>query len=216
MMGCYFSSYQPLDPAPQPKIPKQLTRGLGKDQTIHLGTGEHLNLLSTVLAWTKMNRVQASLAGAAPGFLFMATAIGFIIHAPRLMTLRLTEIAYSVHGTQYTREVPDYWVSPRNRANLSGFITIRLIGELLPLRRPIIGRLCNTAEVRQVSPQFIPDAPEDGHALSVRTLTRRRRIVEATMQPFSLSEEHRAGFFGVIANGYDVIEVLPVEFFDGL
>jgi hypothetical protein len=79
-----------------------------------------------------MNRVQASLAGAALGFLFMAAAIGFIIQAPRLMILRLhhasttgrvvrvipnshglTEIAYSVHGTQYTREVPGYWVSPQ-------------------------------------------------------------------------------------------------------
>ncbi|MBI2679840.1 MAG: hypothetical protein HYX25_02395 [Candidatus Solibacter usitatus] len=71
-----------------------------------------------------------SFAGAALGFVSLATAIGFIIDAPRLLILYfhhaettgrivrvipnshgLTEIAYSVDGTPYKRSVPFYWVS---------------------------------------------------------------------------------------------------------
>ena len=69
------------------------------------------------------------IAGAALGFISLATAIGLVIDVPRLLILHfhhaettgrviraipnshgLTEIAYSVRGTQYNREVPGYWV----------------------------------------------------------------------------------------------------------
>jgi hypothetical protein len=77
-----------------------------------------------------MHRVMASVAGAALGFVSLATAIGFAIDAPHLLSLHLrhaettgrvvrvipnrhglTEIEYSVHGTPYKRDVPSYWVS---------------------------------------------------------------------------------------------------------
>jgi len=70
------------------------------------------------------------IARAALGFISLATAIGFIIDAPHLLILHfnhgqttgrivriipnshgLTEIAYSVGGITYTRDVPFYWVA---------------------------------------------------------------------------------------------------------
>jgi hypothetical protein len=69
------------------------------------------------------------LAGAALGFVSLATAIGFAIDAPHLLILHfhhaettghvvrvipnshgLTEIEYSIGGTLYKRDVPFYWV----------------------------------------------------------------------------------------------------------
>jgi len=80
-----------------------------------------------------MYRVRVSLAGAALDFVSLATAIGFIIDVPHLLSLHfhhaettgrvvrvipdshgLTEIAYSVRGTPYTREMPGYWVTDLN------------------------------------------------------------------------------------------------------
>jgi hypothetical protein len=73
------------------------------------------------------------IAGAALGFISLATAIGFIIDAPHLLMLHfnhaqttgrivrvipnshgLTEITYSVGGITYTRDVPFYWVAEPN------------------------------------------------------------------------------------------------------
>ena len=67
--------------------------------------------------------------GAVLGFIVVAAAIGLVIDAPHLLILHfnhsetsghivrvipnshnLTEIAYSVGGTEYKREVPFYWV----------------------------------------------------------------------------------------------------------
>ena len=67
--------------------------------------------------------------GAALGFVSLAVAIGFVIDAPHLLILHfnhsqttgrivrvipnshgLTEIAYSVGATEYTRKVPFYWI----------------------------------------------------------------------------------------------------------
>ena len=69
------------------------------------------------------------ITGAALGFISLATAIGFVIDAPHLLILHfnhsqttgriirvlpnshgLTEIAYSVGGIEYKRDVPFYWV----------------------------------------------------------------------------------------------------------
>jgi len=71
--------------------------------------------------------------GAALGFICLATAVGFVIDAPHLLKLHfshaqttgrivrvipnshgLTEIAYSVGGIPYTRDVPFYWVAEPN------------------------------------------------------------------------------------------------------
>jgi hypothetical protein len=69
------------------------------------------------------------ITGAALGFIILAAAIGLVIDAPHLLILHfnhaqttghiirvipnshgLTEIAYSVGGTAYKRDVPFYWV----------------------------------------------------------------------------------------------------------
>ena len=69
------------------------------------------------------------ITGAALGFISLATAIGLVIDAPHLLILHfnnsqttgriirvipnshgLTEIAYSVGGIEYRRDVPFYWV----------------------------------------------------------------------------------------------------------
>ena len=74
------------------------------------------------------------ITGAALGFISLATAIGLVIDVPHLLILHfhhaettgrvirvipnshgLTEIAYSVRGTEYDRELPGYWV-PLSRA----------------------------------------------------------------------------------------------------
>jgi hypothetical protein len=76
---------------------------------------------------------RAMIVGVALGFISLATAIGFVIDAPHLMKLHfnhaqttgrivrvipnshgLTEIAYSVRGIAYTRDVPFYWVAEPN------------------------------------------------------------------------------------------------------
>jgi hypothetical protein len=76
------------------------------------------------------------ITGAALGFISLATAVGLVIDVPHLLILHihhaettgrvirvvpnshgLTEIAYSVRGTQYDREVPGYWV-PYSQAGI--------------------------------------------------------------------------------------------------
>ena len=71
-------------------------------------------------------------------------------------------------------------------------------------------------ELCQIGPQFVPDAAKNSHALFIRSLRHGRRIIETVMQPLDRAEEHRAAFFGVVADGDNVIEPLPLKFIDML
>ena len=65
----------------------------------------------------------------------------------------------------------------------------------------------------QLAAELIPYSAKGCHALLIRS-HRRRRVLEALMQPFHRARGSRAALFDVIANSADVIKTLPYEFID--
>jgi len=70
-------------------------------------------------------------------------------------------------------------------------------------------------EVGQIGLQFIPDAAEECQPFFFGAV-QGGGVVEAMMQPLRRPKEHRATFFGVVADGNHVIELLPLKFIDML
>ena len=112
------------------------------------------------------------------------------------------------------------WGMPQNPppgiGELHGSLHKNLAGVILRWFVPQrVVYLCNAiAKFAQISPQLIPNAPEDIHPFFFSADAGGWRIFKAVMQYFRRTEEHRTGFTGIVADRDYIIEVLPLEFID--
>ncbi len=59
--------------------------------------------------------------------------------------------------------------------------------------------------------QFVANAAADGGAVFERAFGKGRRVFEAVVKSLGSAGKDRAGFFGVIANGDDIVKMMSVE-----